>query len=78
MSTTAGNGFTVTVTAKDNYNNVVKLYNGTVSLSDAGDPHASFGPASTLASGVGTFSTRRWSPQATRALRPPTQMGTAA
>ena len=54
-STTAGNLILITVTAKDNYNNVVPAYNGTVTLS-SGDTQATFGPASTLASGLGTFS----------------------
>jgi hypothetical protein len=53
---TAGVGILVTVTAKDQFQNTVTNYGGTVSLVANGDTSATFAPSSsTLTNGVGTF-----------------------
>ncbi|HTD24824.1 MAG TPA: hypothetical protein VK738_19380, partial [Terriglobales bacterium] len=50
----AGNAFSITVTAKDSFNNTATGYAGTVRFT-SGDPQAVLPGNSTLASGVGTF-----------------------
>jgi len=50
----AGNAFSITVTAKDSFNNTATGYAGTVRFT-SGDPQAVLPGNSSLASGVGTF-----------------------
>ena len=54
-STTAGNSFTFSVTALDQFNNIATGYSGTVSFSSS-DGQANLPGYSTLTNGVGTFS----------------------
>ena len=53
-STTAGNAFSLTVTAQDPFNNTVIGYSGTVHFS-SGDTQASLPADATLTNGVGVF-----------------------
>jgi len=58
LAVTAGTAFNVTVTAQDQYHNTATGYAGTVGLTAATDPAATYTPPnaqSTLTSGVGVF-----------------------
>ena len=55
-SVSAGTGFTFTVTAEDQFNNLTTGYTGTVAVSSTDSAASLVPPSSTLAAGVGTFS----------------------